>query len=279
MTQSLLVFQALWAMSGQSVADSFDRVAAAGFDGMAIDLGALSLEQARATVPHFRRTGLRGLVTAFPRSIEGLRPALALAREVAAPFVVVVGQVMPLTLAEMVPVVRDWLRLAEEEGVAIQFETHRNCITNDLFATFQLLDAIPEMRLSADLSHYVVDREMPCPPPPELQALLDRVLDRADSFQGRVAARGQIQVALDFPQNAKWLRLFLGWWEQGLRGWRARAGADDGVVFLCELGPPDYAITGADGRELSDRWQEALALRAHARAIWSRLERERAMPA
>ncbi len=259
-------------MSGAPVAASFDRVAAAGFDGMAIDLGALSLAQARETVPHFCRTGLRGLVTAFPRSIEDLRPALALARDIAAPFVVVVGQVMPLTVADMVPVARDWLRVAAEEGVAVQFETHRNSITNDLFATIQLLDAIPQMRLSADLSHYVVDREMPCPPPPALQALVDRVLDRADSFQGRVAARGQIQVALDFPQNAKWLLLFLGWWEQGLRSWRERAGADDSVVFLCELGPPDYAITGVDGRELSDRWQEALALRAHVRTIWARLE-------
>ena len=35
-----------------SVAEKFDRVLAAGFDGMAIDLGALTLEQAEATVPH-----------------------------------------------------------------------------------------------------------------------------------------------------------------------------------------------------------------------------------
>ena len=274
----LEVFQALWAMDQRrpgvpepAVADSFDRVAAAGFDGMAIDLGALSLEQAQATIPHFRRTGLHGLVTAFPRSIEDLRPALALAHEVGAPFVVVVGQVMPVAVADMVPVVRDWLALAEREAMPIQFETHRNCITNDLFATIQLLDAIPEMRLSADLSHYVVDREMPCPPPPELQALIDRVLDRADSFQGRVAARGQIQVALDFPQNAKWVRLFQGWWEQGLRGWLARNPEAERVVFLCELGPPDYAITDAAGHELSDRWQDALALRKQVSAIWARL--------
>ena len=57
----------------------------------------------------------------------------------------------------------------------IQFETHRNCITNDLFTTVQLLDAVPAMRLAADLSHYVVDREMPCPPPPPLQALITKV--------------------------------------------------------------------------------------------------------
>lgn len=267
---TLKTFQALWAMTGMPVGESFERVAAAGFDGMAVDLGALTLEQARATVPHFARTGLRGLVTAFPRSIEDLRPALRLARDIGAPFVVVVGQVMPLRVEEMAEVIRAWLRVAAEENMPVQFETHRNCITNDLFATLLLLDAVPEMMLSADLSHYVVDREMPCPPTPELQAYVQRILDRSNSFQGRVAARGQIQVALDFPQNAKWVELFLSWWEYGLRSFAARApGAD--AVFLCELGPPDYAITGADGRELSDRWQEALALRRHATEIWARI--------
>jgi hypothetical protein len=152
----------------------------------------------------------------------------------------------------------------------IQFETHRNCITNDLFTTVQLLDALPQMRLAADLSHYVVDREMPCPPPPALQTLMTQILDRSDSFQGRVAARGQIQVALSFAQNAKWVALFRAWWRQGFAAWLARhAGEDSALVFLCELGPPDYAITDAQGREMSDRWAEAKLMAQWARELWS----------
>lgn len=41
------------------------------------------------------------------------------------------------------------------------------------------------------------------------------------------------------------------------------------MVFLCELGPPDYAITDARGRELSDRWEEAALLAQWAQEIWS----------
>jgi hypothetical protein len=275
MDDKLLVYQALWAMDRlnapeASVADKFDRVREAGFDGMAIDLGALTLEQARETVPHFARTGLAGGLTAFPVSVEALRPALRLAHEIAAPFVVVLGQEMPVALADMIPVIEGWLRMAEQESMPIQFETHRNCITNDLFTTVQLLDAVPEMRLAADLSHYVVDREMPCPPTPALQCLVTKILERSDSFQGRVAARGQIQIALDFPQNAKWVALFRDWWRQGFSAWRAdphRSGT--ALVFLCELGPPDYAITDAQGRELSNRWSESLILARWAREIWS----------
>src|SRR5271165_4131178 len=201
MGDRLLVYQALWAMDGLTapeapMAAKFDRVRQAGFDGVAIDLGALSMAQAEASVAHFARTGLAGALTAFPTSIEGLLPALRLAQRIAAPFVVVIGQMMPIKLEEMVPAIEGWLQVAEQEGMPVQFETHRNCITNDLYTTVQLLEAVPAMRLSADLSHYVVDREMPCPPPPPLQALITRVLERSDSFQGRVAARGQIQLAL-----------------------------------------------------------------------------------
>jgi len=274
MANRLLVYQALWAMDRLSVpeastAEKFDRVSAAGFDGMAIDLGALSMEQAEATVPHFARTGLAGGLTAFPTSIEALRPALRLAHRIAAPFVVVIGQEMPVKLGDMVPVIEGWLRVAEQEAMPIQFETHRNCITNDLYTIVQLLEAVPAMRLAADLSHYVVDREMPCPPTPALQELIGRVLNRSDSFQGRVAARGQIQIVLDFPQNAKWVALFREWWRQGFRAWLARQrGGDEALVFLCELGPPDYALTDAQGRELSDRWAEAAVLGQWARETW-----------
>jgi sugar phosphate isomerase/epimerase len=275
MTDRLQVYQALWAMDKlvspeATTAAKFDQVHAAGFDGMAIDLGALTIPEAEATVPHFDRTGLLGGLTAFPKTVEALRPALALAHRIAAPYVVVIGQEMPIKVADMIPVVEGWLRVAEQEGMPIQFETHRNCITNDLFGTVQLLDAIPAMRLAADLSHYVVDREMPCPPTPELQALITQVLERSDSFQGRVAARGQIQLPLGFSQNAKWVELFRGWWRQGFTSWQARHADDDlPLVFLCELGPPDYALTGADGRELSDRWTEALTLSQWARELWS----------
>jgi len=274
----LLIYQALWGMTGlvapeASIAEKFDRVKAAGFDGMAIDLGALTYAEAEATVPYFERTGLAGGLTAFPGSVEALRPALALAHRIAAPFVVVIGQEMPVRVADMVPVIEGWLRVAEQENMPIQFETHRNCITNDLFTTVQLLEAVPEMRLAADLSHYVVDREMPCPPTPALQALISQVLTRSDSFQGRVAARGQIQLALDFPQNAKWVAQFRAWWREGFAAWQARhAGDASATVFLSELGPPDYALTNAKGEEMSDRWAEALLLGQWAREIWGEVQ-------
>jgi sugar phosphate isomerase/epimerase len=275
---ALRVYQSLWAteqrrpgVPERPVPERFDAVKAAGYDGMAIDLGALDLAAARACAPEYARTGLSALLTAFPTSIDALRPALQLAKDIGAPFVIVVGQVMPITLPDMIPVVREWLRIAAEESMPIQFETHRICITNDLFATLQLLEAVPEMRLSADLSHYVVDREMMQPISATIQDYMLRVLHRSDSFQGRVATRNQIQVPIAFPQHRDWLETFLGWWREGFRLWRSRRPHED-AIFLCELGPPNYAITDANGDELSDRWQEALALTARARALWAQAD-------
>lgn len=275
----LEVFQSLWAMelrrsdrAERTAEESFAMVAEAGYAGMAIDMGIFDDDAMRATHPLFARHGLGCLINAFPKRIEDLRPVLRMAKDFNARFVNVIGQVMPLSLEGMVPVIRAWIAMAEAEGVPIQFETHRNCITNDLFTTLLLLDAVPEMRLCADLSHFLVDREFSYPVSAENHGLIHRILERSDSFQGRVASREQIQVQISFPQHAKWFDLFAGWWEDGFRLWRARARAADTLVFLCELGPKEYAITGPDGLEMSDRWEEALMIRRRVEAIWARLD-------
>ncbi len=274
MTQPLRVFQSLWAMQPYAdMGDAFDRVKDAGFEGMAIDLGASDVATAMTTLPHFERTGLTPLIVAFPKTVASLRETLVMARDFGAPFVVVIGQVFPLTVEGSIPIIRRWMEMADEEGVPIQFETHRNCITNDLFTMLNLMDAIPDMPVCADLSHYVVDREFWYPLSAFDRGLISRVLTRASSFQGRVASRQQIQLPLAFPQHRKWVDLFEEWWEEGFRNWHRRH-PGDAPVFLCELGPPEYAMTGADGAELSDRWAEALILRDTAREIWDRVARE-----
>ena len=282
----LRVYQSLWATElrrpgapERPIAERFDRVRAAGFDGMAIDLGALDIVSARALVPEFGRTGLQGLLTAFPRSIEELRPALHLAKDIGSPFVIVVGQVMPLAVHDMAEAIKAWMAISDQEGVPIQFETHRNCITNDLFSTLLLLDAIPDMRLSADLSHYVVDREMMQPISQDYQAYVGRILERSDSFQGRVANRCQVQLPLHFPQHRIWIDTFLDWWRRGFASWQRRAARDEDCIFLCELGPRDYAITDANGEELSDRWSEALLLKEWAAECWVEALELNAVPA
>ncbi len=277
MTQKLDIYTSLWAMqphdqSGVKLPyeQVAEMVADAGYAGMALDFGATSVADVQRIQPMMARAGLTPFLVDFPKTIEGLRPTLQMAKDFGAPFVVVIGQVMPLSVEGMIPVIRKWIEMSEEEGMPILFETHRDCITNDLFSTLCLLDAVPEMRLCADLSHYVVGREMACPLRPRDRDHMNRILARSDSFQGRVASRSQVQLPLDFPQNQKWVDMFKTWWRQGFEGWRAR-NSDGTCIFLCELGPPDYAMTGPDGQEMSNRWDEALQIKSWVEDIWADL--------
>ena len=132
-----------------------------------------------------------------------------------------------------------------------------------------------EQRHHRGLFHlFVVDRELRAPVPERDAAYIQSVLERSDCFQGRIANREQVQIQINFKQHQQWVDIFKGWWKEGMRMWRQRNGDDATLVFLCELGPPPYAITDAKQNELSDRWQESLQIRDWVREIWSELEDE-----
>jgi len=274
--QKLDIYQSLWAMelrqpgiSERSAEANFRLAAEAGYAGLCIDPAIHEVDTFADMKPLFQRYKLKCLMNAFPGAIGELKPLLELARELGAPVVNIIGTMYPLTVGGAVPIVRRWLEVADDVGVPVTFETHRDCITNDMFFTLQLMDAVPEMRLCADLSHYVVGRELRLPLSPFWQGLFTRIIERTDCMNGRIASREQVQVPLSFPQHQTWVDLFRNWWLQGLRAWRSRAHDEATFIFLCELGPPPYAMTGADGRELSDRWEEALLMRQWVEEAWA----------
>ena len=274
--QTLEIFQSMWAMERRrpdgvewSLEEKLAMIAEAGYDGADLVAGHAIAE---GIGPALERHGLAATVTAFPKSVPDLEPAIALARDLGARHLNIIGQVYPFTVTEGADFVRGWLALCEAARLPVVIETHRDAITTDLLYTLQLMEAVPEMRLSADLSHFVVAREFGWPISAEVQAQIDRVLERSDAFQGRIASREQVQLQVGFPQHRDWFELFLGWWREGFRLWRARAGKDARLNFLCELGPKEYAMTGPDGFELSDRWQDALAIKARVEEIWAGLE-------
>ncbi|MEM1411506.1 MAG: sugar phosphate isomerase/epimerase [Pseudomonadota bacterium] len=279
MAQRLKVFQSLWAME-QRVPGApedppelwLDRIADAGFDGVCVDPAFDEIEATLTLQPLIEARGLGVMVNAFPATLEEMKPLLEMAKAMNAVFVNAIGQVMPLTVEEGVEVVERWRSDAVEVGVDLLFETHRDCTLNDLHYTLQLLDRLPDLRLCADLSHYVIDREMRLPLGAQDAASMIRILSHSDCFQGRVSNGEQVQVPLDFPQHAAWVSQFQTWWAEGLRGWRARSAPDAELVFLCELGPPPSAITDAEQRELSDRWAEALTIRDWVMEAWEDCE-------
>jgi hypothetical protein len=258
----------------RSKAEAFAMIAEAGFDGACMDPSAEEITECREYAHLFVEHGLGAMVNAFPNAPDNMAPILDFAVEMQACMVNVISGVMPIKPEDAVTDVRRWIAEAGERDMPILFETHRDGLLNDLYFTLQLMDLIPEMRLCADLSHFVVDRELRSPVPERDQAYIRSVLNRSDCFQGRVANREQVQIQINFPQHQDWVEIFKGWWKDGMREWRRRNGDDATLIFLCELGPPPYAITDGEQNELSDRWQESLQIRDWVRTIWSELESE-----
>jgi hypothetical protein len=254
-----------------SLDEKLKRIAEAGFDGIDIPWTP-TIPGGPEAIERAPDAGLDWSVVVFPKSIEDLKPLAERFAGSGARQVNVQPDVRPFTVLEGIPYVLGWMEIARSAGLTVYFETHRDRMTTNLRYTLQLIDAIPSMMLVADLSHYVIGEEFAWPISDEDQALMHRIIERASGFHGRVASREQIQIALEFPQNRQWVDLFAGWWEEGLRLWRNRAGPDDELIFVTELGPPWYAISGADGNELSDRWKEAQTLKQLVRGIWERLE-------
>lgn len=276
--QKLEIYQSLWAMelrnpslAERTPEEAFKMVADAGFDGMCLDPSVAEIQENLDLKPLFEKHGLGCMVNAFPYAADDLVPLLDFATEMNACMVNVISGVMPIRPEDAVAVVRQWIDEAGERDMQLLFETHRDGLLNDLYFTLQLMDLVPEMRLCADLSHFVVDRELRAPVPERDARYISTVLDRSDCFQGRIASREQVQIQIDFPQHQVWVDIFKGWWKDGMREWRKRNTDDATLIFLCELGPPPYAITDGDQNELSDRWVESLQIRDWALDIWSGL--------
>ena len=277
--QKLKIYQSLWGMelrnpslAERTPEEAFKMVADAGFDGMCLDPSVAEIQENLDLKPLFEKHGLGCMVNAFPYAAEDLVPLLDFATEMNACMVNVISGVMPIRPEDAVAVVRQWIDEADERDMQLLFETHRDGLLNDLYFTLQLMDLVPEMRLCADLSHFVVDRELRAPVPDRDAQYISTVLNRSDCFQGRIASREQVQIQIDFPQHQVWVDIFKGWWTDGMREWRKRNVDDATLIFLCELGPPPYAITDGDQNELSDRWVESLQIRDWALEIWEELD-------
>lgn len=272
-SRAFVVFQSMWAMqNAQGILPTplervLTQIADAGFDGITDHY--VEPVAARELSRLASGLGLQIEGQLFPKTVDDLKPALEIASEYGCHHLTIQADARPRGLKEAVALVEGWQRLAEQVDYPVLLETHRYRVTNDLHFTLDLLRELPDTRLLADLSHYVVGRELPLPPGEEDQQQIETILRNSWGFHGRVATCEQVQVPISFEQHKPWIELFSAWWRYGIEDWLGRDSVSGSLSFTCELGPPPYAITDRFGRDMTDRWEESLLMKELARHIWS----------
>ena len=272
--QKFLVLQSLWAMQNlrnapeeRSFEDNVALIKQAGFDGISTMWDSEAVARQAGTLARAENLVVEG--TCLPTDIGQVADYLDWGHKFGLHHLNLQLNMRPRTLGEALAIIDRLTELTAQADFPVYVETHRGRLTNDLHFMLDILDARPDLKLLADLSHYVVAREIELPVSQEVDQQIAGILQHAWAFHGRVAGAGQVQLPLSFPQHKPYLDLFTAWWQRGFQSWRERAGENDTLTFVTELGPqPYYAIAGADGRDLSDRWEEAVMLKTLVRDLW-----------
>jgi hypothetical protein len=171
--------------------------------------------------------------------------------------------------------VGDMLEAAARCGHALHLETHRGTLTQDMRRTLDLATRFPDVRFTADLSHWYTGLEMTFG---DFMGKLDRltpVFERVRSIHGRIGDSGCIQVGMSVDPDREAIGHFREMWRRCCQGFLLGAQPGDVLPFAAELLPHDITFGGrtitvnyarlvhgdyGDFREESDRWTDAEAL-------------------
>lgn len=268
---TLQLAQSWWAMTGLpygagteiwSPEERMQRIAAAGFS--AIHGGVRSAADAITMAALLDRYELNYIGNVVVGPDDDL--ALLCQHQVAAGATLINLQLSPAYRSQAWNLTRAQLALevGARLGVQIMVETHRGRITQDPVRTLALVQEIPNLALTIDLSHYIVGSEGALDDP-DFHALMDQLIARCGCIHGRISNGHQVQVALPDSTSVEELAAhpliapFVSYWQRGMA--QAMVAQRSTIPFVCELGPPPYAQVDGSGCEFSNRWSEALRLR------------------
>jgi hypothetical protein len=138
--------------------------------------------------------------------------------------------------AEMDQLAAAVLEASAKHAYPLLIETHRATMTQDMRRTLDLIERFPDLRFTADLSHWYAGHELSYGGRFEqIMQRLAPVFERVRAMHGRIASAGAIQIPIDYPGPA--LQHFCTMWEACFLGFLRSANAGDFFSFNAELLP------------------------------------------
>ena len=234
----------MWGMEGQNFEESIGLVKNAGFDGIEMSLpdNKSSLEKLNSIL---NDTGCN--IVSQVRA-EGQTPKeQLLSLEKGMQNAV---QFEPLhvnvhcgkdywPMVENLNVISGCQELAEKYKITVVHEIHRARATFCTTSTMEILDSIPDIRFTADFSHWC------CVHNSLLQDQADfvnRIIDRSDYIHARVGSTTTPQIT--DPRAPEWkfaVEAHILWWQKIVD--KHKSSNSEYLAICSEFGPPSYMVT------------------------------------
>lgn len=141
-------------------------------------------------------------------------------------------------------------QLSKQSGVPIYHETHRGRALYAAPLTKQYIEKTPELRITADLSHWCAVHESLLE---EQEEALNMTLERTDHIHARIGHAEGPQV--NDPRAPEWeyaVKKHFEWWDKVVERKKKNG---ERLTILTEFGPADYMWTLPYTRQpVSDQW-------------------------
>jgi hypothetical protein len=245
------------------------EIKAAGFDAFDVWVGEAKEEDLARWEAGAKASGLAVGVEFGPNRPEDADAAITAAKRLGSVYLDAhaAGYFTPEIEAEAL--LRGLVERCRAASMPLVIQTHRGRVTQDLLRTVGYAQRIPDLRFDADFSHYIVAGEMGGEFSKEAAAAFFVLMDRAIMLDGRVSNGEQVQVDLDNAAYRRHVERISAMWKYVMARWLRAAEPGEVFPFRIELGPPDYAILGADGREITDRWAQQKTMKALVERLWN----------
>ena len=169
------------------------------------------------------------------------------------------------------------LEASARQSIPLYVETHRATIFQDPWRTLGFLKRFPELEFNGDFSHWYTGTEMVYGGFENKLAFIRPVLERIGFVHGRIGSPGCMQVNIEDggAEGRPYVAHFRAMWTAAFAGFLSRRPAGDTICFTPELlSPAIYYARTFEGREESDRWQQALVLVRIAEECFEAAKRE-----
>lgn len=154
-------------------------------------------------------------------------------------------------LTENIRVISFAQKFASELGIKILHETHRARATFCTTSTMDIIDALPEIRFTADFSHWCCVHNSLLH---DQQDSVDRVIERSDYIHARVGSATSPQIT--DPRADEWkeaVEAHVGWWEKIAE--HHKNNNSEFLPICSEFGPPEYMVTlPSTGKPIANQW-------------------------